>query len=290
VTGVVLVHDTGPGAGMGHRRRMQGLRRALGVLGVDGALDDARGRATGELVVVDSYSYRADDRDHFRGAVVAAVDDLRRNLAVDLVIDPSPGADPAHHARAGRVLAGHTYAMVDPDLAVRPRRPVSDTVDRILVTTGATDVGGIGAVVAGRLAALVPTASVRLVIGPWGSTAVPAGVDPVSSTDGLENELTEADLVVTAAGVTMLESLALGRPTVAVVTVANQSGAAHGVAGVGAAIVASIDDAPEAAAALVADAEQRRRLSNAGRALVDGLGSRRVAEALVAALHKTSPP
>ncbi|MDQ6799051.1 MAG: hypothetical protein M3011_13720 [Actinomycetota bacterium] len=289
MTEVVLMHDAGPGAGMGHRRRMQGLQRALGLLGVDATLDDAHRGATGDLVVVDSYSYRADDRAYFRGEVVAAVDDLQRDLAVEVVIDPSPGADPARHGRAGRVLAGHTYAMVDPDLAVRRRRPVSDTVTRILVTTGATDVGGMGAMMAGRLAALVPTASVRLVIGPWGSTVVPSGVDPVSSTDGLDGELTEADLVVTAAGVTMLESLALGRPTVAVVTAANQSGAARGVAGVGAAIVASIDDAPLAAAALAGDAEQRRRLSDAGRAFVDGLGSRRVAEALVAALHKTLP-
>ncbi len=289
MTSAVLAHDAGPGAGLGHRRRMQAPARALGVVGVDGALIEAGRGATADLVVVDSYSYRADDRDRFRGATVAAVDDLGRDLDVDVVVDPSPGATSAPHGRARRVLAGHTYAMIDPDLASRPRPPLRDTVARVLVTTGAADTAGSGAAVAGRLAALLPTASVRLVIGPWGSALVPAGVEPVAGLDGLERELAQADVVVTAAGVTMLESLALGRPTVALVTAANQRRAAEGVARVGAAVVASADDAPEAAARLAGDAGGRLRLSNAAASFVDGLGCRRIAEVLVAARRTASP-
>lgn len=274
---------------MGHRRRMQALSHALGLLGLDATLTDAREGAGGQLVVVDSYTYRADDGERFRADVVAAVDDLRRNLAVDVVIDPSPGATPAPHTRAGQVLAGHTYAMVDPDLAARPRRPPGPTVGRVLVTTGAADDSGDGAAVAGRLAALVPTASVGLVIGPWGSAVVPPGVEAVAGADGLQEELVRADLVVTAAGVTMLESLALGRPTVAFVTADNQRCAADGAAAVGAAIITTIEGAPARAAQLATDAGQLLRLGAAGPAYVDGLGARRVAEALVAALHQGSP-
>lgn len=285
----LLVHDSGPGAGLGHCRRMQALSRALGILGVDATLTDARDGAAAELVVVDSYTYRADDRERFRGDVVAAVDDLRRDLAVDVVIDPSPGATATPRTRAARVLAGHTYAMVDPDLATRPRRAPGATVARILVATGAADIAGSGASVARRLAALMPTAAVHLVIGPWGSAVVPEGVEPVSVAHGLQDELARADVVVTAAGVTMLESLAMGRPTVAVVTADNQRCSADGAAGVGAVIVVAIDDAPATAAALAGDTDQRRRLSLAGPAHVDGLGSRRVAEALVTALHEVTP-
>ena len=285
----MLAYDAGPRAGMGHRRRMQALSRALGLLGVDSTLADAGNGAVADLVVVDSYAYRADDRARFSGMTVAAVDDLRRDLAVDLVIDPNPGSTPTPHQRARRVLAGHTYAMVDPDLASRPRPPVNDTVARALVTTGATDMAGSGASVAGRLASLLPATSVRLVIGPWGSTSVPEGVEPVSAADGLHTELAAVDLVVTAAGVTLLESLALGRPTVAFVTADNQQGAADGVAAVGAAVVTSIDEAPTVAARLAADAGQRRRLSQAGPAFVDGLGCRRIAEALLAARREASP-
>jgi len=269
---------------------MQGLARALGVLGVDATLTDSTEGAAAELVVVDSYAYRADDRERFQGKVVAAVDDLRRNLAVDVLIDPSPGATSTPHTGAGLVLAGHRYAIVDPDLAARPRRPPGATVSRVLVTTGATDIAGRGAALAERLAALLPTASVGLVIGPWGSALVPDGVEAVVSANGLREELAKADLVVTAAGVTMLESLALGRPTVALVTADNQRAAADGVAGVGAAILASIDDAPAVAAKVAGDPDQRRRLANAGPAFVDGLGSRRVAEALVTALRHVAPP
>ena len=289
LTPAVLVHDDGPEAGMGHRRRMQALSGALRSLGFDATLGDARRGARAHLVVVDSYSYRADDRELFQGGVVAAVDDLRRDLAVDVVIDPSPGATAAPHQRAGRVLAGHLYAMVDPRLAEVANRPVADRVARILVTTGAADVTGQGASVAGRLAKLVPDASVRLVIGPWGSTVVPAGVTAVAGADGLQAELAGSDMVVTAGGVAMLESLALGRPTVVVVTAPNQRRAADGVAAAGAAIVASIDDAPRKAALLAGDVDQRRRLSHEGPACVDGLGSRRVAEALADALRQAAP-
>jgi len=289
VTSAVLAHDAGPGAGLGHRRRMQALSRSLGVLGVDATLTEARHGATADLVVVDSYAHRADDRERFRGAMVAAVDDLQRDLAVDVVVDPSPGATSAPHGRAQRVLAGHSYAMIDPDLVARPRPPLRDTVARVLVTTGAADMAGSGAAVAGRLAVLMPNASVRLVIGPWGSAQVPAGVEAVSGLDGLRYELAQADLVVTAAGVTMLECLALGRPTVAFVTAANQLRAAENVARVGAAVLAPVDEAADAAARLAGDADRRLSLSNAAASLVDGLGCRRIAEVLVVALRRTSP-
>jgi spore coat polysaccharide biosynthesis predicted glycosyltransferase SpsG len=179
--------------------------------------------------------------------------------------------------------------MVDPYLTARPREPVRDTVTRVLVTTGAADASGIGASIAWRLAVLLPSVSVHLVIGPWGSAEVPPGIEPVDGVDSLHDELARADLVVTAAGVTMLESLALGRPTVAVVTAANQQCAADGVARFGAAIIASIDDAPAKAAQLAGDANERARCADAGPVLIDGFGSRRVAETLLDAVHEAPP-
>lgn len=289
MTRAALVYDAGPVAGLGHRRRLHALSTALGALGVEVTLGDARLGASADLVVVDSYDQRADDHRLFGGRLVAAIDDLQRDLAVDVVIDPTPGGSSASHAQAHRVLAGQSYAIVDPELVATPRLPVRDTVDRLLVTTGGADTTGTGARIAERVGALLPTTvSVRLVLGPWGSERVPAGVEAVVGRDGLVEELTAADVVVTAAGVTMLESLALGRPTVAFVAVGNQQRAADGVAGAGAAIVTSVEDAPAAAVALSCDAETRQRLACAGPRYVDGLGAHRVADVLVAALREVS--
>ena len=131
--------------------------------------------------MVDSYRERADDaRSRPRARLVVAIDDLARDLAVDLVIDPSPGADLRSHHRARRVLAGAAYALV-PAAATRVcpssrRRPV----ERVLVTTGAADAGGVGARSLAASLCLVhgpwPAVEVRLVVGEWGSAAVPPGV------------------------------------------------------------------------------------------------------------------
>src|SRR5205823_1880405 len=110
VTVALLVHDDGPGAGLGHRRRCEALAAALEARGIGTAVvpvDDERLDAP--VIVVDSYERRADDRAWATGRLVVALDDLARDLAVACVIDPAVGATSARHRRAGRVLAGPRY-------------------------------------------------------------------------------------------------------------------------------------------------------------------------------------
>ena len=181
---VFLLFDEGPGAGLGHRRRMEALASELTARGHDCVLVPlgAPGAATiaADVVVVDSYRMRADDRAFAHARVVAAVDDLARDLAVDLVVDPSPGAIGAAHRRARRCLAGRRYALVPPLDAGVIEAAVDAPVARVFVTTGAADADGIGARIAAALVADVgatlPEVEVRLVVGPWGATDVPDGV------------------------------------------------------------------------------------------------------------------
>src|SRR5690242_13194379 len=105
---VVCCFDEGPGAGLGHRRRMEAV---AGALTARGHTCDLAPLPVVELppcdaAVVDSYRQRADDRAFATAPVIVAVDDLARDLAVALVVDPSPGALGAAHRRARRVLAG----------------------------------------------------------------------------------------------------------------------------------------------------------------------------------------
>jgi spore coat polysaccharide biosynthesis predicted glycosyltransferase SpsG len=279
---VLLAFDEGPGAGLGHRRRMEALADELRARGVRVALSPlSRGGAmvAARVAVVDSYRVRADDPARVRAGAVVAIDDLGRDLAVDLVVDPSPGATGAPHRRAARVLAGAAYALA----AVPPVPAVpagAAPCDRILVTTGAADAGGIGAAIARGIAAAVPDAEVRLVVGPWGSRTVPAGVVAVHAPDGLAGELAAAPVVVTAGGVALLEACLLGRAIVAVAVAGNQRQAVTGLAEAGAVVASTPQEAPDAARALAADAPRRAALAAAARRALDGKGPARVADAI----------
>lgn len=277
---ILLAFDDGPAVGLGHRRRMEALAAALAAGGCPPALCRlGEEPVEGDVVVVDSYRTRA-DAESIRARTTVAVDELGRDLAVDLLVDPAPGT-PTPAPRARHALRGLRYALVDPALGSRTRAPgLHDEVASVLVTTGGTDAAGAGAAVAGALCAALPDARVRVVVGPWSASQVPEGVEAIRGRAGLAGELEAADLVVSAAGVTLLEALALGRPVVAFALAGTQRRYLDGLAAAGAIVATAAHDAAEAAARLAADPDRRRKLAATGRGLVDGRGSHRVASAV----------
>jgi spore coat polysaccharide biosynthesis predicted glycosyltransferase SpsG len=282
----MLAFDEGPGAGLGHRRRCAVIAGALRTLGWETAsapvLGDGPGVVDAPVIVVDSYRTRADDRMRYRGGVVVALDDLARDLDVALVIDPAPGSSRAPHRRAGLVLAGAPYSLVDPALRTLGARPPRMEPHTVLVATGASDADGVGFAMAEAIVAACPELRVRLVLGPWGDRRIPVGVEAVERPDGLASELAAADIVVTAGGVALLESLCLGRPTVVLALAANQRANVDGVLAEGAALSADPAHVVDAVVRLLRCAPLRVELAEAGRRLIDGRGASRVAEAIVA--------
>jgi spore coat polysaccharide biosynthesis predicted glycosyltransferase SpsG len=255
---------------------MESLAEALTSRGIATELVSSGPALEGDLVVVDSYSARADGGD-IAARVIAAVDDLNRDLHVDVVIDPAPGADPRSHAHATTVLAGASYALLAGGHVTRhPTYPAQ----RVLVTTGAADAAGTGKDIATSVLRLGTDLDVRLVTGPWGCRDVPPGVSAVDAPNGLDEQLAWADLVITAGGVTMLEAMRAGRPVVAIVTAENQRRAVTGAAAAGAVLVSPVDGVAAAVGALVRDAAIAAEIGRRGAALVDGRGPRRVAEVL----------
>ncbi len=279
MTAVLVAFDEGPGMGLGHRRRCEAVVAALAQRDVDATLVavDADSKVRAPVVLVDSYRRRADDRDWVDAERIVAFDDLARDLNVDGVIDPGLASLPAPHTRARRVCVGAAYAVVSPMVRAATVAPFRATGARVLITTGAADEAGIGARIAGALAAMGADLDVRLVLGPWGSRVVPRHVTAFGAPAGLVDELAAADIVVTAGGVSLLEALSLGRPCVAIATAANQEANVAGAVGAGAAVGATAESAAEAAYALVHDAIRRRALAAAATALVDGRGAERVA-------------
>jgi spore coat polysaccharide biosynthesis predicted glycosyltransferase SpsG len=279
---VLLTFDEGPGVGLGHRRRVEALAAELAGRGHGCRMLSLPkfGLMRTDVLVVDSYRVRADDAARFRAGVVVAIDDLARDLDVDIVVDPSPGATGSAQQLAPRVLAGAAYALVP---AAEPHVPViavEAPVERVLVTTGAADDRGIGAQVAAAVLAAEPGLDVRLVVGPWGSDAVPSGVVAVRAPDGLTDELATASIVVTAGGVTMLEACRLARPVIALELALNQRRAISSLARDNAVVPATPASAAVLVSELVHDRRRRVALGAASATAIDGKGATRIADAI----------
>jgi spore coat polysaccharide biosynthesis predicted glycosyltransferase SpsG len=274
VNDAVLVHDRGD-SGLGPRRRMEALADALAMRGFDTALSVAGEPARASIVVVDSYRTRADDNRWYRGDRVVAVDDLRRDLAVDLLVDPSPGARPEWHRSARYVVAGAPYALVDPWLCDLEAAVPGPTVERVLVAFDSDDHRVRGDEIAADLARALPRARVRLA---GASRRSPARACAAHGAHGLGAELAAADLVVCGGGVTLLEALTLGRPAVSVCLEEADRQSVDGAAEQGAVIVATPAGVVDQAVALARDPRRRAELACAARSLLDGLGASRVAD------------
>ena len=294
MTAALLLHDEGPTAGLGHRTRMTALADALRRHGV-GASRTAIGPSglpegpavDVDVVVVDSYEHRADAV--VSGALVVAVDDLDRDLAVDLVVIPAgdaaeEGTD-RRARRARRELRGLRYALMSAPAPQTPQPGANHGEGTVLVSLGAADRSGLGAEIAERIADRYDGARVIHVPGPWSVPTSHPRVAVESDVTDLGPHLDAATVVVSAGGVTMLESLLRGRPTVVVPTAANQSTAVESVRAADAAVVLRgafrAGDAADAVIDLLAEPARRTELGRRAAGLIDGRGADRVAEAVL---------
>jgi spore coat polysaccharide biosynthesis predicted glycosyltransferase SpsG len=292
---VVMAADAAPEVGLGHLSRSSAL---AAVLRDRGAKVDAIGLGAPEPVERDGIAWEPGDLTAFGDADVAVLDSYRtpREQAAALAArtklvafhdqgDPIPGAALSistvfDEERPG-ILGGLAFAPIRREFRGRSR-PVADAVRRVLVTTGALDPGGLGAAIAAELAGDFETVS--LVRGPRASGDVPPGVEVIRG-GSLLDPLTECDLVVTAAGVTLLEACASGTPAVALVVADNQRPGAERLARAGAIHLVDPPDAravADAARELAADQTARHQLSVRARNLVDGRGLERIAERIEA--------
>jgi spore coat polysaccharide biosynthesis predicted glycosyltransferase SpsG len=96
----------------------------------------------------------------------------------------------------------------------------------------------------------------------------------------LADVLAAATVYVGAAGTTAVQAACIGTPAVITAAVPNQEAQAAALARAGCAVVADIAKLADACLILLDDRETRATMSERGRALVDGRGAERVAEAI----------
>jgi UDP-2,4-diacetamido-2,4,6-trideoxy-beta-L-altropyranose hydrolase len=258
----------------------------------------ARGAAA---VVIDVYGVTVACQEAVRraGARLLVIDDLAQGRFVaDLVLNQNLGARPEAYDAAPhtRLLLGPRYALLRRafrGVVAAPARP-----PRVLVTMGGADPGNVTARALEALDALPDAFALDVVLGAAFAHADVVAAVAARSTHpvavhrdppDLPGLMARATLAVSAAGSTCWELAHLGVPAVVVGLAANQASiaAALDAAGVarsaGAASPFPAGAVGRLVAALLADASGRARMAAAGRALVDGGGAARTAEALLAA-------
>lgn len=327
--------DGNPAAGLGHVRRCLALAAALGpsfdVRFFLSGSEDVAGlirregfrcdlvsplfqdtlaavhAAEAAALVIDSYEVTSRHYGAVRsrlGLLVILDDAGRYPLPAGLVVNPAPGAAEPPGENGTRYLLGPRFALLRREFADPVTREIGEQVGRLLLILGGTTRASLIAALARIARRTLPAAVLDLVVGPVGDDAsrvagALSGLDGVSvhaAPEGVRSLMLEADLAVTAGGVTVFELAATGTPAVGVELAPNQRPNLAGMAEAGALLVAgrvgdaSLDGAvARALGRLAPDVESRRAMSRRGRELVDGRGAERVAEAIRARLEERRP-
>ncbi|MFI2356539.1 PseG/SpsG family protein [Streptomyces anulatus] len=263
-----------------------------------------------DSMVLDSHTLMPECSQALRAAgmvVAAVVDGTARAQEADLYVDQSPGGRDigTSFPDGARRLGGYRHALIRDAVLGAARHPGRRVVDpaappHVLCFFGATDpYGGVPVAVRALLATGMPMRLTAVAAAPRLSRAVealPTGreqrvqvVDPVGQLPELART---ADLVVTAAGSSVLDLLCIGC-AVAVVTVAASQQQVYEavlddglVVGLGSleglrASGATLDEGVAALHRLLTHETVRAGLARRGAATVDGRGCSRVAQALI---------
>ena len=313
----LLAADCGRGVGLGHLERMLALADALkpdlrvsmvvpkGEMAIRQRVVDrghaplaapgntqARVAAVAgdstpfDVVVLDGYVFDVALQRRLRDrAPLSVVDDLRLPTDCDLAVNPSPGGEALGPEGAADFLGGAAYALIR--ASVVEARELAMRRDRdprtVLVSTGATDPAGLGRMVSHALLERDPDVKVTRVVGP-NSLGIAERAWPreqlLQAPPDLADCLATATVYVGAAGTTAVQAACVGCPAVITPAVTNQAAQAAALEAAGCAVVVDAAYLADTCLALLDDRTRRTEMAIRGRALVDGLGAARVADAV----------
>lgn len=258
---------------------------------------------TSAMLVVDGYDFDlAYQRDlRAAGAALACIDDLAAGpQAADIILNQNLWAEPALYRdvpSGARLLLGPRYALLKPEFRQAPAVADAKRGPRVLVAMG----GGDSADVTGRIAGWIErsrAAEVVLLAGPgyphlarlrrWTEARAPR-FSVVHAPENVAELMAGADAAVCGGGVTLLELIRLGVPSMAIVLAENQARNVRAFAAAGSAVdlggIERLDGERLTAMldGLLGDPERRRQISAKARRICDGLGAWRAAMAFIEA-------
>jgi spore coat polysaccharide biosynthesis predicted glycosyltransferase SpsG len=242
----------------------------------------------GDVVVFDGYHFSTADWSAAQalGATVVVIDDTGiTDGDVDVIVNPDGlAAEPPRSTV--RVLAGPRYALVRREFVAR-RHERGAAKEPLVLTFGGSDPYGALTTVLELLGTARPFERTLAVVGPAATIgALPNDVERVVDPGRLADVFDGAGVVVSAAGTTAWELLCMGVPTGLVQVADNQAMVARRAAEHGAALsLGGVADLPRTllpALDQLGAESARRRLSVRALDLVDGLGTQRVVDAVLA--------
>jgi UDP-2,4-diacetamido-2,4,6-trideoxy-beta-L-altropyranose hydrolase len=247
------------------------------------------------LIVADSYALTASNLQQFTsaGAKVVVVDDVAdRELLVDVVINGSVGAERLGYrvAATTEMLLGPRYAILRPEFAEPPTRVIRESIENVLITVGGSDPHQLSPRLVAWTRAALGDVALNVVVGPLFSADVIAqlktlGVALHYDPPAMRDLMLQADVALCSGGQTTYELAATGVPALGIMTAENQrvnltgfsqQGALHWLGDVS----QNLEHAVNGGLLKLAAGVARRMMSAAGRAVVDGQGSVRLAEKL----------
>jgi spore coat polysaccharide biosynthesis predicted glycosyltransferase SpsG len=251
------------------------------------------------VVVLDSNDITAEALSAVPVPLAAIVDDPPAvPLPVQLLIDGSVDAGSKRWptTTGTTLLLGPEFVLLRASFAAPVHRSIAQNVNRVLVTTGGSDVDGSCSRLVRAARSARPQARLDVVVGPYFSEQELTALARLASHDqqvilhrhaDVESLMRDTDLAVTGGGQTTYELAATGTPTVAVSLASNQMTNLEGLAKRGTLLLADAEIGLERSVAecvrtLANGVAARRAMSAAGRAVIDGRGAARVARAVLA--------
>ena len=251
-----------------------------------------------DLLIADSYRFTAADRRALRqsAGTLLCVDDLGSlNGPCDWILNSGVRAHSVSYDRAraaGFLLGPKFHPMREEFWKGPPPALAKDEVENVLIAMGGggMEAGLLEAVVRAASRAL-PRADLHVVAGPLAEDEPDWTLPRVTwhrSPENMKTIMEGCDLAVSGGGQTLYELAFVGVPAVALALAENQRDNLRGFADAGTLLDAGAARGRDLPARLGArlkkaasDAALRQRMAVSGRALLDGLGALRVAQAVV---------
>jgi spore coat polysaccharide biosynthesis predicted glycosyltransferase SpsG len=243
-----------------------------------------------DAILADGYGFSADLMAEWRTrtACLAVMDDNGEHLGarVDLVTNPNPHASMDLYSRwkGPTFLLGSAYAPLRKEFLQTSARESLGDARHILVTMGGSDPLQLTGRVMNGLEGIDRKLEISAVVG-----GMAAQLDAQSSRHSvtimrdvadMSAVMRKADMAISAAGSSLWELAHMGVPTVAVIVADNQAAAAHAAAAQGMLLLATPENVVKETGRLLKDPALRRTLSSKARTMVDGLGAKRILEAI----------
>ena len=255
-------------------------------------------------IIVDGYLFGLEYLRNMTGAVrsLTVIDDFIRLpfYPVNMLIDHNPGAEQRRYPipKHSFALLGSRYLMLTKEYASANREKAntakSGSVDRILITIGASDIGSFTLSALHSAVEAAPGARIDVVVGPGAAASLSSKVAAKypqahlhHSPPSLDLLAEQADLAITAGGMTLWELASKSLPLVVVSVADNQVQHSKFIASQGAIeYLGSYTDVigkslTVALRELIADRERRREMGEKAAAIADGLGTTRIADTLM---------